>query len=468
MKLNKIFSILVLAVVVISATVFITSCPSKNPLDFKDIEDCITVTAQEKYIGEENYKVLEVIYHQKGGEGDFEEYLRDLLDSNECEDVKIRVPQPQPQKPVIAAVYLDNTSSMKGFLESTSGSVNELVDLFNKLRSLEGDETHAYYIDKKGLTKTTLKDMANSINDKAIKTQDAYIMSEFLDTVVSQTLRDTIHDVISYFVSDAIMSGTNKEIRMNPRYNKDHANTLSTNVAQVMSKLKGKDYGVMIMRFEGEFDGNYITYDNKGERIKSQRPFYVIAIGPSKNIVSLNSQIKENGVFKPTNLLTAATHPSAPKVTVSSEGVNCDIEGNVFKLKSNQDKPQVRLKFNLSSLPEYMADETTARRALKVKFNNEDMDLSDASYDNSSNILSVDRYLVEPKTEFPFEVRVEKTFPAWISAYDTNDDKNIQSQIDKTFNLKFLVDGLISGIYNLPAGDLLIEGSQKYVIENNE
>lgn len=455
-----------LTIISVFSLIELNSCGKKAPITNEDVKDAIEYNDNGKYIPSGKYESLKELFVSNGGnEAEFDDFLAAILESDE-DWVNVKVMKPGKGKPIVSAVYLDNTASMKGFFEpmSQTSDIKQLVSVFKQLRQNLGDTVPAFYIDNTGLKQSNLGDMSASINNRTMKTHDAYSMSAFLDTIVQRTLADSTHEVMTYFITDAIMSGTNKQIKDDPNYNINHADNLSADIAQVLGKLKAKDYGVALLRFTAMYDNQYINYHNGSEKITNDRPFFIIALGPEKEIQKLETDIKENNTYKPTNMLIAAMRPSSPTMILKCKGDDCEVDGKTIVVKSESEKPEVTFKFQLKNQPEYLRNDTTAKTAFDVTIDGKEFNLENASFDPTTATLNINRPLHENKTDYIVKIKVRKTLPSWVEELNSNNDENIKTQLDKTFNLKYLVDGLISGIYNLPSGDYLTKETSEYTV----
>lgn len=436
---------------------------SRAQLTDEDVEQAIEVTDEGKFISPEKYEELKQIYlDNQGNEDDFDGVLNDILKRNEEEWGTVKVLKPT-NKQVSASVYLDNTASMKGFFEpkSNDSDIKKLVGIFNELRENLGDTVPSYYIDRTGMVRTNLGSMSKQINNRDVKTHDAYSMSGLLDTIVNRTLADTVRDVMSYFITDAIMSGSNEDIRKDPQYNINHAETLSKDIANVLRKLKNRNYGFAMLRYTANYDNDYINYHNGKTLINKERPIYVVVIGPQNEIKKLNSGIEESNKYRPEKKLIAATRPSSPFMSVMLGNENILSENGILNIDSKQENPEVSLRFSLKNQPEYFLDDSTAKNALDVTFNGTKLDLQNATY--NEGIVSIKRVLKD-KTEFPISIGIKKKLPEWVEKLKSDNDEDILSQTDKTFNLDWFVKGLIDGIFDLPSGDYLTEKKSEYTV----
>lgn len=458
-----IFALLAVAVVGVAIAV-LNGCTgdSHERPDWAEIEARIDVATNS--ISAAGIAELEAVYkenHDNDTTG-FHDYLVGMLQENGYETIKIEW---KTIKPLLTVVYLDNTASMEGYLRPTTGSVADFVSTFNALRRIEGDTVQAYYVAENGLQRTRLSDMTVGINDRTLPVdrKDAYRMSAFLDTVVTRTLADKMHDVVSYFITDGIISGTNAQIRGEAEFNVSHAGTLSTDIAQAVSKLQGRGYGILITRQLADFGGDYITYRNTSVPYTGKRPYYVIAIAPEAKIKSLASQITDQNVFSASpvqNILVASVAPALPRFAAKSPTAE-EKDGTTYVDTEQYTGGDFDVNLDLQSLPEYMRDEQTAKRAVVVTFNGQPIPAD--SYKVADNVLALKRPLA-PGTNV-WTARVRNVLPPWVESQTADSDLELTANDPKTFNLKYLIKGLLDGILGLPAGDQLVKGEASLTLD---
>lgn len=459
--MKKIIYILLAIIVCVVAVIGIKNLIHKELLDSDDIETAITVDpASGKYISADAYTDLLQIYTDNGGsEEDFDQYLEGrLADIYQEESIKINRPVKEVEKPLREVIYLDNTASMRGFIQpkGQKADISKFVSIFNSLRKNYDGSTTAYYVDNGNLIATTLDAMTTSLNDKKLPMGDAYSMSQFFKTVVDSTIADTTYNVVSFFVTDAIMSGTNDDITRNPKYNIDHAETLSTDIAAAVRPLKDKGYGTAVLRFEAPFDGNYITYANGSVALDNRmRPFFMIVVAPNSQIIKLGKEISDNHRYSPTDMMIIATRPDRPTVNVVGIGdADVNYDNDKYEATSDSDTPGVTLNISLANMPEYLRDKETALKALEIKCDNPAF-TPKPTYSESDNIISFNYTFTPDRTSERFHVKIRDVMPQWVESYNSADDAAITYQLDKTFNLKWFVKGLADGLYGRDSGEYI-------------
>lgn len=460
-KLIKPFiGIAAVCLIFVVAALITDGCTENNsdPLDDISIEDFYANDGDHITVSYDNFSDLCKEYAEKKGinEDDIdEEKVKDWLsgrlkkeisDLND-EDITIQI------RTLKVVVYLDNTSSMKGFLQPANKNISmeKFVSVFNKLRSKYGDTIPSYYIDKEGFSQTSLSEMTKSLNDKKIVTRDAYVMSAFLDSVVTRALSDNAHRTLSLFVTDAIISGTNDQITANGNYNIEHAETLSKDIEGVIGKLKDKDYGFELIRLTAPFDGDYINYHNGHTKLNNvDRPYFIIAIGHKKDIRKLENSIAQDKLLDPSIKRMLSTNvPCSPSISSNSDELKKDEDDPcrfIYETEQNQDDDAHKFSINIviDNLPEYYHDQKTVSDAIQIYDTDGKIINTDLRYDSVQRLAT---FSTIKKESQKYTVKIKNIPPAWVTMYNSNNDENFNGQTDKTFNLEWLVKGFVNGLY---------------------
>ncbi|MBO5267773.1 MAG: hypothetical protein J6B13_03325, partial [Muribaculaceae bacterium] len=258
--------IIFLAAAVVAAG--FNSCGSSDSLDAKAVAKEARKTAQGKVIDQERYDRLAAIYEKEHGDtaGFYKELNKILLKMGK-DAPALKLEPVKAKKPLHVALYLDNTASMKGYIKpenknvGTEGFARTLISLKNNYDGAD-DTVSCYYIDKKDLKKVTPTEFNELISSKNLAMGDAYRFDEFIGRIVDETLADSTHTRLNFFITDAIPSGTNEQIASSPnrRYNIERRDVLEDNIREQLKRLRGDSYGVSVFRFDAAFDGKYPDY----------------------------------------------------------------------------------------------------------------------------------------------------------------------------------------------------------------
>lgn len=215
---------------------------------------------------------------------------------------EIEVPKPQEQSASSikeVRFIVDNSGSMKGYVDF-SGNKPEFKDAKKSLIAKVGD---------------FMGNCENILNTKAIaqcngKAYNARQMSEGLnnysafsgpvtevDSLIKQAIEKNAGDsTVCVIVSDLVLSYGRKKLiaQKDKYYNLHNLTDLATSVKNQFQMLRNDDKGVVIVKYESDFNGRY--YSNYTENLDvcaykdslmQNRPFYFVVIGKNKALKAL-------------------------------------------------------------------------------------------------------------------------------------------------------------------------------------
>lgn len=473
MRLTKTtISLGVLAAAAIMAGGVFSGCKKDRPSK-DDVEGVITELPTGFMIAEGDYADLRRAYadsHQVDGQPDttgFYEYLWGMLEKLGYDSSTITVAVPSEEVvetvaalPLQVSFYLDNSSSMKGYLNPGGGmTISGIVDVVNGINGFynETQNDSAYYVSAKGLKGVDYKTFTSDLTSKKTGYSDAFLLDEFLAKIVTNAVNDSAHNRIAFFITDGIPSGTNAEIAKDRMYNINNRSTLEGRIAAAVGKAKSKNYGASVYQFNADFDGDYYDYSNKRTKIsKGVRPFYVVVIG-ERELVSRfakNADSKNIPNFVPVN----SVHMISPVQDLSPTIADLDLEkssGDLYVINPNEDvdnKTVVKVVFPFDQLPEYLRDEEALRNAFHVKVDGAEFDGSRFQFNEGKELI-----LPIPMTnnsQKKVEIVVENAMPGWVTVSTSRDDSQINTQLNQTFLLDALINGLKNGVYGTNTNNL--------------
>ena len=377
-------------------------------------------------------------------------------------------PPEEPLKELAVNVYLDNTSSMKGYVMADDAT--EFTEVFSGIFSYymnRADEINGYYIQSKKSgsnkvieVKAEKFDMLLShITKKSIGYTDSYQLNDFFKTIVDNN-KDSAHEVVSFFVTDGIPSGTNEEVRRTRSFNIDQRALLCDRIKESLKPLASMNYAAAIFQFNAKYKGEYYKYNND-HRVNLNnvsRPFYVIAIGPQDCINKFYNQIDDGqDCFAPAQKVLYTRSKNRMKIN-NTEGMAEYDEDTIFINMEDGDGMSNDFEFYIKKdvLPIY-AD----RNSLVILWNN---DTVNYRFENEKYKfkLRLNRHDIDKKLEIKFK----NDLPSWVDSCHSDNDSNISEKNDvelgKTFNLKYLIKGIKEGLLGLDGSTY--ENSWKYTI----
>ena len=229
---------------------------------------------------------------------------------------------------------------------------------------------------------------------------------------------------------------------------------------EIKNVFSGKKLAVGIFKLSGKFSANskgyaYITYQNVNISPISidNRPFYVIVIGkPGK----VNSFAQNNELGADLSLVLGGHNINIHNSHKISDPKHFD-KDNVWKGNKNDSKTDLCVSF-----PQCIGNDEYIKNNITVTLNGTKIN----NYTISNSRLAITEEIeknaiVKPGKENEFKVIVANTIPKeWTNLYN-EDDKNIKSNAsiqERTFGLKYLLEGLLEGT----GSDNLVDISFKF------
>lgn len=197
---------------------------------------------------------------------------------------------------------MDNSGSMKGYVDF-SGNKPEFKNAKKSLLAKVGDfmsncenNLNVKTVAECNRTEYNVGQMRSSLNNYSAFSGPITEVDKLIEQAIIKNLSDS---TICVIVSDMMLSyGKSKLISQNDKYyNLHNLADLATSVKNQFSKLRNEDKGVMIVKYEGAFNGKY--YCNYTENLDEcafkdslmqKRPFYFVVIGKNSALKELCSK----------------------------------------------------------------------------------------------------------------------------------------------------------------------------------
>lgn len=363
----------------------------------------------------------------------------------------------EEEKPVVVNVYLDNTQSMSGYiLSNNNGSFTGVFSSAVGFYSNKSVTVHAYYTQSSG-TGPNKRTSIQSVDFKKLESDltghtlnaftDSYQLEDFFREI-SNKVCDVSSDEICYFFTDGIPSGTNTEIRNNPKFSISQKTTLQKRIADAIRPCHGHA-SAAVYRFKGSYKGEYWKYNNNHQtRLNDlQRPFYVIVVGKTKLVKDFADQVK-NGLngFRPEEYVLFLNGDN--KFGPNKNKYVAKVKDDYIYLKDRDDSQSntVKLSFNSNNLPSYIQDESSIKKSVSFEYDGDELE-----YEIEDNRITIE-FDIDSNDTKELIVKVKDILPTWITTCSSDDDSSLSStnasELSKTFNLDILVEGIKQGITN--------------------
>ena len=432
--------------------------------DYNDIVRWFETYAEEKedsayYKGEDRWDII-----------------RDVLESNAFNEDKIhRIDSTQwlgeiPHKPLAVDVYLDNTSSMKGYIMHNHDSDKTFLNVFTAIddylyqrKNFDDEEYREEDVTVRGfLTQRNKKMKKDELilvdwdGDGGLKDQlnhqriaaftDSYQLGDFLDSITSRIVSDNKFRHLAFFVTDGIPSGPNEKVT-GTSWNLEEVGELKTQIRKIVHRLAVADMAVSLYHFNGLFYGKdcrYWYYDNSTAPVNKAiaRPFYVLVMGDTDAVRHFQSASAGLKLFKPEHDVHFFNTEQELTVEVKDrDGSNAELKDDGYVFISNDNKIDFFVSIPLTSLPSFACDEESARQFVKIKVDGRDLPMK-----MEKECLVFGPEEMEKKTQKDINVTILNASPTWMVGQNIKDDKN-EGYLHGTLNFSVFADGLREG-YN--------------------
>lgn len=349
--------------------------------------------------------------------------------------------------PENAVLYLDCSHSMKGYINTATDA--KFKNVISSL--LYWKPTKVYLFDTKELPEISRDEFINLINTRKISWSDESDLTEMISSMVKKVNDGSVG--ISYLITDAIMSGSNQEVResVERSFNITSRGTLTERIADAVSACKN-DVSILLIKYTSSFTGKYYCYTNidQVDFKEAQRPFYVIAIGNRKLVKELVDKTQKEELLSNNQglLLLGNDLYDISLLASKKEGISISKDKQIIVGTNIRSDDYVIFNGNLSNLPSYMLSSEYFKKNGEVfiqyfqegEFKKLDSQYISYEVDGTNLNLGIKAKCIKRNAMY-FKLKYE--LPNWIEMSSSDNDKDIkQSPIPKTFNLKYFVKGL--------------------------
>ena len=388
-------------------------------------------------------------------------------------------------------IFLENSKSMGGYYK---GSTQFTDNIDSYLVGLEKGINfkglvEPYTISEKIKLYDNLDAFRNDFNPRN-GNKIATATSSPLDDILSRVYDATSKGEISIVITDGIPSGSNEEVRKIREFNFLNKVKLKNDISISLDGIKEKGYAVMVKQGVSNFlaqrsnkrkqnnDHPYYFLDNSTfpqkfgtEKIMSTRPYYLIYVGDRDLINQLEQKISftsSNSVcFNCIEEIEVAYCKSYKSINnVTYKGNKLNIKGRLGRGKNSSNRFAYLINKG-SSYSNQSADALTLDfkdhtyiiidKGIDTIFVSECLTVKEAKKrgicgSSQKNINQFSHILLfeddaKMGRKQKYTLEIGKNIPSWINDFHTDDDRDIMpgksyEDFDKTFGLKFLVDGI--------------------------
>lgn len=350
-------------------------------------------------------------------------------------------------------VYVENSGSMYGYVKGVTEFEQSVYSYLSDIKISDiCSEMNLYYINSKMLKQPDdVDDFINKLEPDTFKAKGGNMSTTDISNIIGNILNAHGKDTVSILISDFVFSpgsGANAdEYLLNQQIGiKNH----------FAYKLKSNpNIAMMLYQLSSKFEGRYYDRNNTPYNINHQRPFYMMIIGDSYNLKTLSDviskdKIKGSGVLNSYSLSNAIltvdygikTMPRIGRYTPDPKSPLTSIKNAGLDKKNPNTKFMMSIGADFSGLlldDDYLLDPSNYEISNKSFFIVVDKANNDPKYTHiiklnlNPNLSSV--------YKGPLAIQLLKQPSSWSEAATNTDDvENITT--DKTYGLKYLVDGV--------------------------
>lgn len=340
-------------------------------------------------------------------------------------------------------LYIENSGSMFGYLSGNSfrDNINYFMNGFCHTNLCQDTNIHCFYINSKAWARPNVKvtDFISNLKANANRcgTHSSTDIALIFDTIFARTNNKTL----SVLVSDMILSpdGSNA------------ANYLTDMNIKIMQKIKSKskDFATVIFHCEAPFKGAYYDCNDNLRNIDTIRPYYICVIGNNSLIKRFLSEMPNFPHFNKLNYSVFFSYDSnyGGKYFLLAHNTGQRISSTSVRnarLDSNSKKFEMRLGVNFSEL---LVDDSYLINVGNYKLSNPEYQLASIQRNpigNLTHVLCLETTSPVHQTELIISLK-NQAIPDWISNLNNEDCNHIFSNLDKTYGLERIIDGIYLG-----------------------
>ncbi|MGH1386870.1 hypothetical protein [Kordia sp.] len=360
-------------------------------------------------------------------------------------------------------VFIENSASMDGYVTNTTEFEAAISELLVQIKyhydseafdvSFINEEIHPSKVDE-------IEKFVEALEPNRLPYEVGVRTSSKLNEILKMVLENTSKDNISIFVSDCIYSLSKKgDTKGALAFEK------SLTKSAFAQKTKEFDFSTLILKMHSNFEGTYYDYENVRTNLsKKQRPYYIWIIGSDNQMFNFLDRINLDQLkgFDNFYLATNLEKNKNPFFSILRETnkigtfKQIDRSSRIIKDIENVKLRDGKFQFTVAvDLKDINVSSTTL-------FNKENYKISDGfiinniqritptsvhkrDYPNINKTPATHIFTIELKPEYGIsnlELSLNKSLPNWVSNSSSSDDKNIMSQLDKTFGLNYIMEGV--------------------------
>jgi len=359
--------------------------------------------------------------------------------------------------------FIENSGSMDGYIRNTTEFEAALSDLLVQLQ---------YHYDNKNLK-------VNFINTKVYPSQMDEVQNfvealepekapykvgdrtvSKLNEILKMILDSTKQNNISILVSDCIYSLAKKD---------DTEGALefekSLTKGAFLEKSKQFRFATIILKMKSKFTGNYWNKDNGSVYLNgAERPYYIWIFGSNEHINEFSKKIKTKSLkgFEYSYFLSNFTKDKQPYYSVlkvtnkvgsfkQTDRGEKDVK-SISEVEFEGGTLQFAIAIDLGNIPVDSSYLTSVKNyVVPVGFTVKSIEKIDRNKLSQRDMVTVEKttatHFITVATTSKYttqdlKLELSNKIPAWVGQSHSTDDRNVKDELDKTFGLSYLVQGV--------------------------
>ncbi len=380
------------------------------------------------------------------------------------------------QPPVVASkndlfninVYLENSASMDGYVKGVTEFETAIYNLLGDFK-ISGicDSLNLSYINKsipyskKNALAPDIQDFIEKLEPSTFRQRGGDRSVSDLKNILSTVLKSVNEKNAAVLISDFVFSPGSKTNAQ------DYLNNQGVGIKiDFAEKLKTFDLSAVVIQLQSGFDGLYYDKMDNPIPINCKRPYYIWIIGSTKQISEiLNKKMLDNikGGYQNRLVFQSIKATTETPFKIQSRAI-CgsfdreELANKIISGASLSKENQTKGLFGFSLAVDFSKSLQDANYFLDTAnytWSNKKYNLKVETITNNSDAsLSGFTHLLKLQTteirEEALRIDVVGSTPSWVYSSTSFEDANIakdESEKQKTFGLKFLLEGVNDAFY---------------------
>ncbi|MDR1553489.1 MAG: hypothetical protein LBS69_08525 [Prevotellaceae bacterium] len=346
-------------------------------------------------------------------------------------------------------VYIENSGSMDGYVngvtefEQTIYSYLTDIDISNIT-----DNLNLFYINSKIIPfGSNVRDFIENLEPATFKQRGGNRGTSDIANVIDSVLSNTKKNTVSILITDGIFSpGKNIDA---DQYLVSQKTTIRGNVVKYLEH--NANAAIIVYRLSSNFNGIYYNKIDARSNINEQRPYYIWVIGDAGQLNELRRKAPDSkfigGGVKNVFSVSAGNRTVNYAVKQGSGEFKLDRQDpkkTILKWKKDsKGKTSGMAKFSVNAnLSGFLLDNDCLLDESSYRLNDNDFDLNitPATGNQSGYTHSINLSTAILKKNFAVSVKLLIKIPQWIE--DVNDDDGSEAVADKTYGIKYQIQGV--------------------------